>query len=169
MARAAAAGARSGRRPSGWVAGLLCGALLALATSLAMVLAILLLPGLLAQVLDRARGKPAARAMLLFGGCGCVGPLREVWAGSPSAGSATDAAWNVIASPDVLATAWLAAAGGWLLSELAPVLTGAALAAAEARRLDRLRAAKAEYEREWELALPADGGRQLARDGQAAS
>src|SRR6185312_14416383 len=62
-----------------WLQGLLCGVLAALATPTALVLGVLLGPGLLALLLDRAPGRPSARAMLVFGLSATVFPLMALW------------------------------------------------------------------------------------------
>jgi hypothetical protein len=138
-----------------WLEGLACGALVALATSTALLLAVLLGPALLAALLDRQPGRPAARSVALCSLCGIVGPVRELWAGG---GHTLGTALALAADPAVLAWAWGAAATGWLLSELMPVTVRAVLEASTLSRAARLRAARARYEAEWGFPpLPDDG------------
>jgi hypothetical protein len=137
-----------------WLEGLLCGALATLATPTALLLAVLLGPALVAALLDRQPGRPVARSIALCSLCGIVGPMRELW----SAGHSLGAALALAADPDVLAWAWGAAACGWLLSELVPVMVRVVLEASTLSRAASLRAARARYEAEWGFAPPPDGG-----------
>jgi hypothetical protein len=150
--------AGAGRSVPGWLIGVLVGAALVLAPSFVVVVAVLLLPGLLAHVAGGADGRSASRTMLLFGCCGCVSPVREMWQQLMRGGSAGAHAMPTVAgqlgAPDLLATAWLAAGAGWLVVELAPVVTRTLAEAAETRRTAQLLAMRAQLEAEWETAPP---------------
>jgi hypothetical protein len=130
-----------------WLQGLLCGVLAALATPTALVLGILLGPGLLALVLDRAPGRPAARAMLLFGLSATVFPLMALW----KAGHTMAAASVLASDPDTLALAWSAAGAGWLLVQIAPHVVRLALEAVALARTRQVRALRARCAEEWGL------------------
>ena len=145
QAAGAATRAPGGGRAMIYLQGLLCGGMATLATPTAVMLAALLAPAFAGLVLDRAPGKPAARTMLLFGGCGCVGPAIALW----SNGQTMDACLRLIGAPAILGTAWIAAAGGWLLGELAPIGVRAALELRDASRASRLKSARGRYEAEW--------------------
>ncbi|HUZ63318.1 MAG TPA: hypothetical protein VMU82_06365 [Acetobacteraceae bacterium] len=143
-------GAASGRSLI-WLQGLLCGAVAAMATPVAVVLGILLAPGLAALALDRAPGKPAARAMLLFGMAATARPLLMLWRMGHSLGVAL----HLALSFPVLGLAWSAAGGGWLLSELIPLATALVLEAKTAADMRALRAVRARLEEDWGVP-PAD-------------
>jgi hypothetical protein len=151
MAKAAPAKAASKpvRKPEGnrsvvWLSGLACGVLTAIAPGVATLAAGLLLPGMVALKLDQEPGRPVARTVLTCGLAGCVQPVITLW----NAGQSFDAAVAILSDPAVIGIAWSAAAAGWLLSQLAPlivrmVLEAAALARATGLRLTRGRVAEA--------------------------
>jgi hypothetical protein len=128
-----------------WLQGLLCGVLTALATPTALVLGVLLAPGLLALVLDRAPGRPTARAMLLFGLSATVFPLMALW----KAGHTMEAASVLAGDPGTLARAWSAAGVAWLLVQLAPLAVRLALESMALSRRHRVRALRARCAAEW--------------------
>ncbi|MBN8925512.1 MAG: hypothetical protein BGO51_13710 [Rhodospirillales bacterium 69-11] len=130
-----------------WLQGLACGALAALVPSLAVMIGILLGPGLVMLVLDQEPTKPVARAVLLCGVATVVDPIRALW----SAGHGLDASLALAGDLRVVGTAWSAAAAGWLLAELAPVVVRAVLEAGGLARAAQLRAARARLAEEWGL------------------
>ncbi len=137
--------AREGGSSLIWIQGLACGGMAALAPVAMLQVALLLAPGLVALAMDHRPGKPMARTMLLFGLAASVEPIRAAWANGsgPNLDRVTD--------PTDLMTAWCAAAGGWLLAQLVPVLVGLAVDAAQRVRAERLRALRAELVRTWGL------------------
>ncbi len=142
----AAAVPAAARRPSLlWLQGLACGALIALTPSLALLAASLLAPAGVAALLDRQQGRPAARAVLLCGLSTCIGPVRELW----SSGEGMAETMRLLLGGHTVAMAWGAAAGGWVLSELAPLLTRLALDATARSRLTRLRARRERLLEQW--------------------
>ncbi|MCW3473940.1 hypothetical protein [Limobrevibacterium gyesilva] len=130
-----------------WLQGLACGALATLATPTAVLAGLLLGPGLLALALDQTPGRPTARPILLLGLATTLQPVAELWQAGHRIGSALD----LIADPRVLATAWLAQVGGWVLVELGPLLLALALEAGAQARMVRLRAIRARYEALWDI------------------
>jgi len=130
-----------------WLQGLMCGALATLAPPIALLMGVLLGPALLALLLDRQPGRPKARSVVLFGMAASVEPLRSLWAG----GHTTMAAVALLSTLHVVATAWIAAAGGWLLAEAAPVAVRATLEALSMSRTARLKALRARLAAEWGL------------------
>lgn len=136
-----------GHRSLIWLQGLLCGALATIATPTAVLTAVLLAPGLAAAIMDSAPGKPRARTMLLFGGAALVAPMNTLW----STGHTLATALALAADMDVVGLAWLAAAGGWLLTEIAPVLVRAVLEAMAIARTTALRAQRARHAAEWDF------------------
>lgn len=151
-ARAAVAKNRAGaaappRRSLVWLQGLGCGALVTLAPPLAALLALLLLPGLVALLLDRLAGKPVARAMLLCGAAASVVPARQLWDRGLTMENSFDLSSNTL----IIGGAWTAAAAGWLLAELAPLLVRLFLEAKTRRRLAELRGARARLAADWGL------------------
>jgi len=163
MARAPAAAAASKRKSAGgglrlgsllWLQGLACGALATMATPTFVLTSLLLMPSLLSVLMDRAQGKPTARAVMLLGLAGTVQPLVMLWRTGHTIGAALD----MVSDPTVLATAWAAQGGAWLLCELGPLLIAFALEAASHARAARLRAERAAYEEQWGMPPGRDGG-----------
>jgi hypothetical protein len=126
--------------PSGaslmWAQGLACGGILAFMPALGLLLAALFWPVVVALVLDKAPGRPVARGVALCAAAASVGAVRSAWSG----GLGLNATLALATDLHVLATAWLAAAGGWALAGLAPLAARAAMDAASAARTARLRA-----------------------------
>lgn len=143
----AQAARRAGKPGSLWLQGLACGALCTLATPTAVLVGMLVAPGLLALALDGEPGRPAARPILLLSLAATAHPVAELWRRGQSISTALD----LLADPKVLATAWLAQMGGWVLVELGPMLIALALEAAAQARLMRLRALRARYEAQWDI------------------
>jgi hypothetical protein len=142
-----------GRAVPGWLLGLACGAAVTLATPSAVMAGLLLAPGLMALVLDREPGRPAARAALMCGAAAAAVPVLGLWqSGLGVAGAVTAAS-----DPEVLAGCWAAQAAGWLVAQLTPLLVRLGLDAAAAATAVRLRAERARYESEWGIP-PAEGG-----------
>jgi len=142
---AAAVAAGRGGASLLWLQGLLCGALIALAGSVALLLAILLAPVGLAVLCDRQSGKPMARSVLLCGLGACVGPVGQLW----SSGQGLAQAVALATEPRVIAIAWGAAAGGWMLSELAPVAVRLVSDVSARSRIARLRARRERLSEAW--------------------
>jgi hypothetical protein len=134
-----------------WLQGLMCGALVMLAPPTALLIGVLLGPALLAALFDQQSGRPRARSIGLFGMAASVDPLRTLWLSGHSMAVATALLGNV----RIVATAWAAAAGGWLLVETAPIAVRAALDALSISRSARLRVSRAKLTEEWRLD-PAD-------------
>jgi hypothetical protein len=81
-----------------------------------------------------------------------VGPLRYLWAADHSLAHATALLGNF----RVVATAWIAAAAGWLLAEVVPVMIRAALDGLSVARAARLRAERASLVEAWGLGASRD-------------
>jgi hypothetical protein len=105
----------------------------------------LLAPAVLAVLLDRQQGKPVARCVVLCGLAACIAPLRGFW----DAGHTMEAATAIVADPMAVGAAWSAAAGGWLLAELMPLLVRIGLEASSRVQTIRLKAELAELAKEW--------------------
>jgi hypothetical protein len=137
------------RRPHSmvWLQGLLCGAVVTLATPTALLLGVLLGPALASLVLDRRPGRPTARCIVLCSTAASVQPIRILWA----AGHTMAASTALLADLRVVGTAWSAAAGGWLLAELAPVVVRVVLEGLSRSRAARLRAERQELVEAWGL------------------
>jgi len=128
-----------------WAQGLACGGVLAFAPALAVLLAALFWPAVLAFATDGSPGRPNARCVALCTAAAAVGPGRSAWLG----GFGLDAVLGVATDWHVLITAWCAAAGGWLLADLAPLAAGAALEMAAKARAARLRAERTRLRALW--------------------
>ena len=128
-----------------WVQGLLCGALVAIAAPLALMLVVLLAPVVVAAMFDHQPGRPGVRAVLLCGLAGCVQPLHRLWAGEHTIAASLAILWQ----PRVIALAWAAAAGGWMLAELAPLGLSLAMEAANRAQARRLRARRERLLEDW--------------------
>jgi len=130
-----------------WMQGLLCGGLVALLPPTALLLGALLGPALVALFLDGQPGKPVARSVLLCTLAACVKPVRMLW----GAGHGMAASIALATDADVIGTAWAAAAAGWLLAELVPVMVRVVLEALSLSQAARLRARRAAVAEEWGL------------------
>lgn len=128
-----------------WAQGLACGGVVAFAPALGLLMAALFWPIGLALVFDKAPGRPMARAAALCAAAASVGPIRSVWTG----GLGLDASLAVATDLRVLAVTWCAAAGGWGLTILAPIVARAVLDATSASRAARLRAERARLLAAW--------------------
>lgn len=128
-----------------WLQGLGCGAVVALVPAMALLLGVLLLPGVLAVLYDRQGGRPVARTVLLCGAAASVAPMLALW----GAGNTMDAGLVLLGDLGVVGTAWSAAAAGWILAELAPVLALVVLEAITQTRRARLRAEREKLVAEW--------------------
>ena len=121
-----------------------------LATPTALLLGVLLGPALLAVLLDHEPGRPRARSIALCSMAAAVDPLRTLWTAGHSMATATALLGNL----RIVGTAWSAAAGGWLLAEIAPIAVRAALEALSIARAARLRAERARLVEAWGLETP---------------
>ena len=135
-----------------WLQGLACGGMIALAPATTLLIGVLLGPGLVALLLDRQAGRPTARAVLLCTAAAVVDPVRALWQG----GHSLLAASTLLGDLGVIGTAWSAAAGGWLLVELLPVMARVVLEAHSRTRAARLRAARTRLAEEWGFDQPPD-------------
>jgi hypothetical protein len=128
-----------------WLQGLACGAMVALVPAIALLLGVLLAPGLAALVLDHQPGRPIARSILLCGAAASVGSVRELW----NIGQSVDASLAILGDISGIGTAWSAAAAGWLMVELIPIIVRAIMEAASLTRTARLRSDRAKLAEEW--------------------
>jgi hypothetical protein len=139
-----------------WLQGLLCGLAAAFATPTAVLGSVLLAPGLTMLLVEHTPSRPLCRTMLLFGLAASLDPARSLWAG----GHTLPLALSLVSDIAVVGFAWAAAAAGWLVSELAPVLVRLGLEAAARAQSMRLRAERTKLEAEWETLVtdrPAPG------------
>lgn len=140
----AAKEARSGQ-PS-WLRGLGCGVLIMLNPATGLLLAVLMSPSVLMRVLDREPERHASRVVFLSNLAGSVGALVTLWReGVPSLATAFDQ----LGEPSTIATAWAAAAAGWLGSELASQLALAWLSGGARRQMRETRVAADRLVAEW--------------------
>jgi hypothetical protein len=128
-----------------WLQGMVCGAILTFATPAALLGGTLLAPALIALLADREPGRPVLRAVLLFGGAVSLDPLWHLGL----SGDSMSTALEILSDPTMLAFAWLAAAFGWALCEVLPVLIENASRFAEAARVSSWNAELKRIEDEW--------------------
>lgn len=159
MAKAAKKTAQQGGSGSSliWLQGMACGGMAALAPVATAQVLTLLAPGLVFLMLDEQEGKPVARAMLMFGLAAGIEPIRSAWASGSGLG------WDRVIDTQAIMMAWLAAAIGWLLANVLPVLIGLAVDSSHQTRADALRDTRATLVRDWGL----DGADGSGGDGQA--
>lgn len=146
--RARAGGEASQPRAGGsliWLQGAACGVVLTFAAPAALLGGTLLAPALMAWLVERERGQPVARAVLLFGGAVAVGPVWHLCLSGDSMAAALD----MMSDPTIVAFAWTAAAFAWALCEVLPVLIERAGQFAEAARVAAWRAELKALETEW--------------------
>lgn len=128
-----------------WLQGLLCGALATVATPTAVLLGVLLGPALLAMLLDREPGRPTGRSVALFAMAASVAPLKTLWV----AGHTMTEATALLGDMQIIATAWSAAAAGWLLAQLTPIAVRTALEGLSLARAVRLRGERSKLMEAW--------------------
>jgi len=128
-----------------WAQGLLCGALVTLATPTALLLGVLLGPAMIAVLLDREPGRPTGRSVALFSMAASVEPLKTLW----TTGHSMQSAVNQVCSLDLVATAWSAAAAGWLLAQILPIAMRTVLEGLGMARSARLRAERGKLVADW--------------------
>ncbi len=117
-------------------------ALLAFAAPMVVLAGILLLPMLMSWATDASPGRPVTRAVLLFGLAASCPTLVSLWSEGDRMADAVALGTEI----PTLAISWAAQAGGWLLTQLLPLLvsvainrnTQAAIARLERRRADML-------------------------------
>lgn len=110
-----------------------------------------LLPSVGSLLVEREPGRPMTRAMASFGLAVSAGDLWRLW----DQGGGVDLGLAACLDPTVVARAWAAQGGAWLLAEIIPLwlITRAERAARVAS--DRLEAARRELADEWTPASPA--------------
>jgi hypothetical protein len=140
----------SGGRSVVWLSGLACGVLAAVAPALATLAAGLLLPGLVALKLDQEPGRPIARTVLTFGLAGCVHPVIILW----NTGQSFETAVAIVTDPKMAGAAWIAAAMGWLMTQIAPLVMRAILEATALARAARLRTVRGRLLETWGIEPP---------------
>jgi hypothetical protein len=130
-----------------WLSGLACGILAAISPGIATVAAGLLAPGVVALRLDQEPGRPIARTVLTCGLAGCVHPVITLW----NIGQSFETAIAIVSDPTTIGIAWSAAAAGWLLTQVAPLVVRAGLEAVALARSTRLRATRSRIAEAWGL------------------
>jgi hypothetical protein len=129
------------------LSGLACGALAAIAPGIATLAAGLLAPGLVALKFDHEPGRPMARTVLTCGLAGCVQPVITLW----NTGQSFGAAVAIVTDPATAGIAWSAAAAGWLMTQVIPLIIRAFLEASALAQATRLRAARGRIAEAWGL------------------
>jgi hypothetical protein len=76
-----------------------------------------------------------------------VRPVIALW----NAGQSFDTAMAIVTDPGVIGIAWGAAAAGWLMTQLSPLVVRATLEAAALARATRLRALRGRIAEAWGL------------------
>ena len=151
MARDNAASRRKAGATKGgsfsWLQGLVCGAVLAFATPVALLAGVLLAPCIVAAVLDSRPGRPVARTVALAGLSLTLAPLWHLVMN----GRTMDEAVALVIDPAVTGPAWLAAACGWALCEILPVLLRVAADLRAAARLSMLQAEEKALRETWDF------------------
>lgn len=104
-----------------WLPVLLAAIGIVLAPPSALLAILLLLPTAMAWTADSSPGRATTRAVMLFGLAASCGPFDMLW----RSGHRLDAAITLITDLRVVSIAWAAQAGGWLLTQLLPLIVGA--------------------------------------------
>lgn len=144
-ASVAKAGKRGASRLWLWLAVLAAMMATMLAPANAALGMMLLLPTAMAWIADRAPGRPTARVVLLFGLAAACAPFDTLW----HTGGRLPTAVALAADVRILAIAWVAQAGGWLLTQLLPLLIGSWAEAQTQARINSRANRKAELLHEW--------------------
>jgi hypothetical protein len=128
-----------------WLTALAGGVLLVFAPSSAMLGSMLLLPTALAWIGDKKPSRPTARVVLLFGLTAACAPFDAFW----QAGDRPAADLALSADVRLVAIAWSAQAGGWLLTQLLPLLISTWADAQAETQIKLFANRKAELLEEW--------------------
>jgi hypothetical protein len=129
-----------------WLPALLAAAGIALAPPTALLSVVLLLPSAMAWIADGSPGRPAVRAVLLFGLAASCGPLDMLWRSAHQ----LEASVMLVGDLRVVAIAWSAQAGGWLLTQMLPLMIGGWIEAETRLHIGRLNARKQSLAEEWD-------------------
>lgn len=119
---------------------------IAFAPATALLALALLLPTAMAWIADASPGRPSVRAVLLFGLAASCGPFDLLW----RSGNRLDTSFTLAADLNVLALAWSAQAGGWLLTQLLPLAIGAWFEAETRIGTAKLATRKRQLAEEWQ-------------------
>lgn len=144
-ASVAKAGKRGASGPRLWLAVLVTMIATVLAPANAALGIMLLLPTAMAWIADREPGRPTARVVLLFGLAAACVPFDTLW----HTGGRLPTAVALATDVRILAIAWVAQAGGWLLTQLLPLLIGTWVEAQTQAQINRRAKRKAELLQEW--------------------
>ncbi len=149
----AAASNAKGAKPRSSAIGLWLGSLAGLmaavlAPTSSAIAAVLLLPTALTWIADTQPGRPTARVVLLFGLAAACAPFDALW----HAGTGLISSHTITLAVDLrtLALAWAAQAGGWLLTQLLPLLIERFADAQTRKTIKLLDARKAQLQQEWD-------------------
>ncbi len=85
----------------------------------------------------------------MFGLAASVGPAKTLW----ESGLDMPTSVQLMTDPLVFGTAWAAAAAGWLVGEVAPIIVEMVLTSARKLRAAKLEATRAKYAEEWGLKI----------------
>lgn len=118
---------------------------IAIAPPTAALAAILLLPTMMAWVADANPGRPTVRAVVLFGLAASCGPFDVLW----RSGNRIDTTIMLISDLRVIALAWSAQAGAWLMTQLLPLVIAMWLEAETRLALARLQTRHQALKHEW--------------------
>lgn len=146
------AGSAATRAPRSWfwLQGLVCGGMLATAPGMGLTLLVLLAPALVAYPLDGTSGRPHFRTIALLGTASAFSPLLLLW----EHGGSVDAALDLLSDPARPLLCWFCCGAGWLLTELAQMVSQLAVTGRNARTLKLLRAERTWLTEEWLDAKP---------------
>lgn len=142
--------AKRQKKPKGSKVWLVCLAAMmvaVLAPYSAFSCAVVLLPAAMAWIADREPGRPTARVVLLFGLAAACAPFDMLW--HANHGSAGPPALILAVDVKTLAVAWAAEAGGWLLTQLLPLLIGAWAEAQTQAQIKAIAVRKINLLQEW--------------------
>jgi len=154
-AKPAAGGSMLSRLGGGLVIlilGLAYGCVVALSPDIAAAILVLQVPGLIALLLDRTPGRAVARTMLLFQGAASVHPVISIWYQCEG----VRACVALTSERRTLLLVWLAAAGGWVLTQTLPLVLKLVDEARMKRHRDRLTTERERLVAEWELEKTSD-------------
>lgn len=129
-----------------WLPVLLAAIGIALAPPSAALASVLLLPAAMVWIADPSPGRACARAVMLFGLAASCSPFDMLW----RSGHRLDTAITLITDLRVVSIAWAAQAGGWLLTQLLPLVIGAWLEADIRLGVTRLEMRKDVLLQEWD-------------------
>ncbi len=133
-----------------WLQGATAGGVVVTAPGTAVLIGVLLAPAIAYTLFETAPNRPTSRTMFVYGSGATFLPIKSLW----EHGNGLEEALGLMSDLSIPLMAWMACAGGWMLSECLQLTTSFALKAANRRRLTILQREQDQLIAEWSLPTP---------------